>query len=257
LVSAVYEVAGLRVRLGGFEALRGVTLEFREREMTAVLGPNGAGKSTLLSVLSGFRTQYEGTCRLLGQEVPRWNRQAMARRVAFIPQNVGMAFPFTAEEVVAMGRAPHGRGLFETVRDQEVVERAMALTDVQQFCGRDYRALSGGEQQRVLLAGALAQEPAVLLLDEPTTYLDLKHQLQTYGLLRDLARQGLTVVAVTHDLNLAAGYADRIVLLSRGGVAADAAPEQVLRPELLREVFEVETEVREGPAGRPWVVYGC
>jgi len=256
-VSAVFDVAGLRVRLGSYEALRGVTLQFREREMTAILGPNGAGKSTLLSVLSGFRTRYDGSCRLLGEEVPRWNRQAMARRVAFIPQNVGMAFPFTAEQVVAMGRAPHGRGLFETPQDRAAVDKAMRATDSLAFVGRDFRALSGGEQQRVLLAGALAQEPSVLLLDEPTTYLDLKHQLQIYGLLRDLARQGLTVVAVTHDVNLAAAHADRIVLLSQGRVAADASVAEVLRPELLREVFEVETEIRPGPAGKPWVVYGC
>jgi iron complex transport system ATP-binding protein len=253
----VLETDRLRVRLGNYEALAGVSVRFGAGEMTAVLGPNGAGKSTLLSVLSGFRTRYEGSCKLLGEEVPRWNRQAMARRVAFIPQNVGMAFPFTAEQVVAMGRAPHGRGLFETAADREAVDRAMRATDALAFPGRDYRALSGGEQQRVLLAAALAQEPAVLLLDEPTTFLDLKHQLQTYGLLRNLARQGLTVVAVTHDLNLAAAHADRIVILNRGGVAADAPPGEVLRRELLREVFGVEADIREGPGGRPWVVYGC
>jgi iron complex transport system ATP-binding protein len=256
-VTTVLETDGLRVRLGNYEALAGITVQFRAGEMTAVLGPNGAGKSTLLSVLSGFRPRYEGSCRLLGEEVPRWNRQAMARRVAFIPQNVGMAFPFTAEQVVAMGRAPHGRGLFETAADRAAVDGAMRATDTLTFTGRDYRALSGGEQQRVLLAAALAQEPSVLLLDEPTTFLDLKHQLQTYGLLRDLARQGMTVVAVTHDLNLAAAHADRMILLNRGGVAADAPPVEVLRRELLREVFGVETEVREGPGGRPWVVYGC
>lgn len=256
-MKTVYEVERLRVRLGTHEALAGVSLEFRREQMTAILGPNGAGKSTLLSVLSGFRTRYEGSCRLLGREVPDWDRREMARHVAFIPQNIGMPFPFTADQVVAMGRAPHGRGLFETARDRMVVEQSMQATDAAAFTGRDFRALSGGEQQRVLLAASLAQEPSVLLLDEPTTFLDLKHQLQIYGLLRDLSRQGLTVVAVTHDLNLAAAHADRLVLLARGRVVADASPAEVVRPEVLREVFDVATEVREGPGGRPWVVYGC
>jgi len=222
-----------------------------------VLGPNGAGKSTLLSVLAGFRTEYDGRCALEGREVREWNRRAMALRVAFIPQQIAMAFPFSAEQVVSMGRVPHGRGLFETPQDRAAVERAMRATDAGAFAGRDFRALSGGEQQRVVLAAALAQEPKVLLLDEPTTYLDLKHQLQIYGLLRDLASQGITVIAVTHDLNLAAAHADRIVVLSRGLVAADAPPADVLQPDLLREVFEVGAEIRQGPAGRPWVVYGC
>ncbi len=256
-MTAVYEVEGLRVRLGGHQALAGVTLALRAQEFTAVLGPNGAGKSTLLSVLSGWRTQYEGSCRLVGREVPAWDRREMARRVAFIPQQVGMAFPFTAAEVAAMGRAPHGRGLFETAEDRQAVEQAMRATDAEPFAARDFRALSGGEQQRVLLAGALAQQSAVLLLDEPTTFLDLKHQVQIYALLRDLARQGLCVVAVTHDVNLAAAHADRMIVLSRGRVAADASPAEVVRPEVLRAVFDVATEVRAGPGGRPWVVYGC
>jgi len=242
---------------GAAPLFEGLTFALHEGDRVGLVGPNGAGKSTLLSVLAGLRTGYEGRCALEGRDLVSWNRRAMARRVAFIPQQVGMAFPFCAQEVVAMGRAPHGRGLFETTEDRAAVERAMRATDSTAFAGRDFRALSGGEQQRVLLAAALAQEPAVLLLDEPTTYLDLKHQLQTYALLRDLAAQGLTVVAVTHDLNLAAAHAGRVVLLARGQVAADAPPAGVLRPELLREVFEVETEIHEGPGGRPWVVYGC
>ena len=255
-MSALYELDQVRVRLGNVDVLSGVSLDLRLGELTAVVGPNGAGKSTLLSILSGFRARYDGRCLLDGREIREWNRRALARRVAFIPQNVGMAFPFTAEQVVAMGRAPHGRGLFETLQDRAAVERAMTATDALAFIGRDFRALSGGERQRVLLAGALAQEPSVLLLDEPTTYLDLQHQVQAYALLAEMARRGLGVIAVTHDLNLAAAYADRIVVLSRGRIAADAAPADVLRPDLLREVFGVETAIHHTPAGHPWVLYG-
>jgi iron complex transport system ATP-binding protein len=131
----------------------------------------------------------------------------------------------------------------------------MALTDSLAFARREYRALSGGEKQRVILASALAQDPTVLLLDEPTTFLDLKHQVSTYSLLRRLAGEGISVIAVTHDLNLAASYADRIVVLSAGEIVADGKPSSVLNADLLRSVFEVDLEIREGPGGKPWVLY--
>jgi len=255
-VNVLYQLAGLRMRLGQAEVLHGITLEIFAGQMVTVVGPNGAGKSTLLSVLSGFRGGYQGRCLFLGEEVNRWNKRALARRLAFVPQILRVEFPFTAEQVVFMGRTPHCHGLFESPADRQAVEHAMAITDTLEFSGRDFRALSGGEQQRVILAGALAQQSSVLLLDEPTTFLDLKHQIKTYSLLRDLCHQGMTVVAVTHDLNLAAAYADRIVVLSKGEVAADATPEQVLRPLLLLEVFGVRAQIGHGPAGKPSVLYG-
>lgn len=255
-MKALYELSDIRMRFGTAEVLRGVSLEFHEGELAAIVGPNGAGKSTLMSVLSGFRSRYEGCCLFLGEEMRRWPKRELARKLAFIPQTVRVEFPFTAEQVVFMGRTPYCRGLFESPADRAAVERAMATTDSLEFASRDFRALSGGEQQRVLLAGALAQEPSVLLLDEPTTFLDLKHQVGTYALLRDLCRRGMSVIAVTHDLNLAAAYAARIIVLSEGRVAADAGPAEVLRPALLEEVFGVQAEIREGPGGRPWVLYG-
>jgi iron complex transport system ATP-binding protein len=255
-VSALYQLEDLRLRLDGAEILRGISLAILPGQLTAIVGPNGAGKSTLMSILSGIRTGYEGRCLLEGSEIRAWNRRLLARRVAFIPQTVRIEFPFTAEQVVFMGRTPYCRGLFESPEDRAAVERALATTDSLPFALRDFRSLSGGERQRVLLASALAQQPAILLLDEPTTFLDLQHQVSTYDLLRDLCRAGLSVVAVTHDLNLAAAYSDRIIVLDAGRLAADAAPGQVLQPRLLREVFGVEAEVRAGPTGRPWVLYG-
>lgn len=249
-------VEGLRVWLGGTEVLRGVTTAFQAGELTAIVGPNGAGKSTLMSVLSGFRTEYEGRCSLDGREISAWNKRDLARRMTFIPQFVRVEFPFTAEQMVFMGRTPYCHGLFEGSGDREEVTRAMRLTDTLQFASRDFRQLSGGERQRVVLAGALAQQPSVLLLDEPTTFLDLKHQIETYRLLADLAGRGLTVIAVTHDLNLAAAYAGRMVVLDHGKIAAEGLPLDVLSAELLREVFGVSAEVRREVEGRPWVYFG-
>ena len=251
----LYELHDVGVRIGEAEILRSVSLPFHAGELTAIVGPNGAGKTTLMSVLSGVRTAYQGTCLLAGVEISRWKKRDLARRMAFIPQVLRLEFSFTAEQVVLMGRTPHCNGLFESPEDFEIVRRAMRTTATEDFAQREFRTLSGGERQRVILAGALAQEPSILLLDEPTTFLDLKHQVSTYRLLRSLARDGVCVIAVTHDLNLAASYSDRIVVLSRGQTAADGSPEQVLRAPLIRKVFEVDVEIHQSPSGRPWVGY--
>ena len=255
-MNAAYRLSGLGYRYGSRTALDGVTLDFCESEMTAVVGPNGAGKSTLVTILAGVRERYLGSCQCYGRELSNWNKRQLARLVAYIPQRLTVEFPFTAEQVVLMGRTPHCRGLFETEEDRQAVAEALELTDATAFAGRRFRELSGGEQQRVVLASALAQKPRMLLLDEPTTFLDLKHQIAVYDRLLQLSRQGVGIVAVTHDLNLAAAFADRIVAVTRGAVAADGAPADVLQAELLRQVFEAEVEVHASPAGRPWLTYG-
>jgi iron complex transport system ATP-binding protein len=163
----------------------------------------------------------------------------MARAVSFVPQSLDIQFPFTAEQVVLMGRTPHCDGLFETARDRASVEHAMEKTDTLGFRSREFRTLSGGERQRVVLASALAQEPSVLVLDEPTVFLDLKHQFALYRLLAGLAGDGLLVVAATHDLNLAAGFCDRVLVLHRGRIAASGRPREALDPDIVRNVFEV------------------
>jgi len=252
----MFRLRELGMRYNGTEVLKGATLEFSGAQLAAVVGPNGAGKSTLLGIMAGLRPGYAGQCLYEHTEVRRWPRRAFARQVSFVPQTLRIEFPFTAEQVVLMGRTPHGDGLFESPQDREVLERVMALTDTLEFRRRDFRSLSGGERQRVILASALAQEPRVLLLDEPTTFLDLKHQISIHRLLRELSREGLLVIAVTHDLNLAGTFADRVVALRSGRVVADARPGEVLVPEAIREVFSVEAEVLRAPGGRSWICYG-
>jgi iron complex transport system ATP-binding protein len=244
------------MQYNGSPVLRDVTIEFRAPEFVAIVGPNGAGKSTLLGIMAGLRPGYFGRCEYRGKEVGKWPRRAFARAVSFIPQTLKVEFPFTAEQVVLMGRTPYCDGLFESPGDWAAVERAMAITDTLAFRRRDFRSLSGGERQRVILASAVAQNPETLLLDEPTAFLDLKHQVSSYRLLRNLTREGMLAIAVTHDLNLAAAFADRIVVLNVGRVVADAAPADVLAPGLIRDVFGVESQLYRGPEGKPWMVYG-
>ncbi|MBP1777425.1 MAG: hypothetical protein H6Q86_3435 [candidate division NC10 bacterium] len=238
------------------QGLRGAGADFSASEMVAVVGPNGAGKSTLLGIMAGLRAGYQGQCLYRDKEVREWPRRAFAREVSFVPQSVRIEFPFTAEQVVMMGRTPYCDGLFEGPEDRAAVERAMRVTDTLAFRRRDFRSLSGGEKQRTILASVLAQSPRALLLDEPTTFLDLQHQVTIYTLLRELARQGLLVVAVTHDLNLAAAYSDRILVLRGGEVYCDASPAEVLTRPSISAVFNVDASIHLSESGRPWVHYG-
>jgi iron complex transport system ATP-binding protein len=255
-VSDAFELRGVGMRYGAAQVLADVGLRLAGGQLTAVVGPNGAGKSTLLGIMAGLREGYSGECRFDGVEVSRWNRREFARRVSFVPQATRVEFPFTAEEVAVMGRAPHAAGLVESAHDRETVHDAMHATETLHLRTRDFRSLSGGEQQRVILAAALAQSPEALLLDEPTTYLDLRHQVTLYRLLRGLCERGVLVASVTHDLNLAAAYADRVVVLSGGRVVADGPPAEAFRSDRLREVFEVPAELLRAPDGRHWIRYG-
>jgi iron complex transport system ATP-binding protein len=222
-----------------------VTFTLPPRGFVAVAGPNGAGKSTLLGILAGLREPYRGSCAYRDKEVSAWNRRDFARRVAFLPQSSRIEFPFTAQEVVFMGRTPYAHGWLESPEDHAAVQHAMQVTETVDFGSRDFRTLSGGERQRVLLASALAQQPETLLLDEPATFLDLKHQLAMYRLLSDLAANVL-IVAVTHDLNLALQFSNRMLLLDRGRLAGDGATRDILIPERIHQVFGVRARLHPG-----------
>ena len=236
-------------QLGFAYGLREATFEFPRNGLITIAGPNGAGKSTLLGILAGLRSPYRGSCLYAGREVGLWPKREFARCVAFLPQSVRMEFPFTVEEVVLMGRTPYASGWFQTAEDRSAAEEAMATTDTLAFRGRDFRTLSGGEAQRVILASALTQRPQALLLDEPATHLDLRHQLSLYGLLGELSKS-LLVVAVTHDLNLALRFSNRVMVLEDGRIAGDGTAEEVLNPALIARVFGVQATLHGG-----WMSY--
>jgi len=239
-------------QLGFAYGLYDASFEFPRSGLISIAGPNGAGKSTLLGILAGLRSPYRGSCMFAGREVRQWPKRDFARRVAFLPQSVRLEFPFTAEEVVLMGRTPYASGWFQTAEDRSAAEEAMTITDTLAFRGRDFRTLSGGEAQRVILASALTQRPEALLLDEPATHLDLRHQLSLYRLLGELSKS-LLVVAVTHDLNLALQFSNRVMVLEDGRVAGDGMPREVLNPELIAHVFGVQATVHG--SDRPWLTY--
>jgi ABC-type cobalamin/Fe3+-siderophores transport system ATPase subunit len=251
-----FDLRGVGMAYHGTRVLSEVTLSLHAPQFAAIVGPNGAGKSTLLSILAGLREGFDGECRYGGRSVTQWPRRDFARLVSAVPQSLRLDFPFRAEEVVLMGRTPHAGGWFDSAEDLRAAEDALKRTDAWAFRQRDFRTLSGGERQRVVLAAALAQQPRVLLLDEPTTFLDIEHQLAIYRLLRELSRQGLLVVAVTHDLNLAATFADRVIALRHGLVLADGPPDDALGPERLAEVFHVSAQRIPNPAGGWWITYG-
>ena len=255
-MTRAFQLSDLGVRYGAKQILHGVTCDFDAGEFIAIAGPNGAGKSTLVSAMSGLRAGYSGSCLYRGKEVHSWDRRRFAREVTVVPQSVRIDFPFTGEQVVLMGRAPFANRLFESDEDRYQVHRVMELTGTTQFRDRDFRTLSGGEKQRVIMASALAQMPSALLLDEPAAFLDIEHKLSLYRLLRTLCDAGVLVVAVTHDLNLAAAYASRIVLLSEGRIVADGVPNRVLDQETLKSVFRVDAQILQSPAGKPWIHYG-
>ena len=223
-------------------ALRDVSLDIDAGERVAIIGPNGAGKSTLLRVVAGLLRPATGTVELDGDRVDRLDRMAVARRLAVVPQLPLLPFATTVEEVVALGRLPHEhpvRGM--RPGDRAAVAAAIERVGVGHLLGRDARELSMGERQLVLLAMAVAQAAPVLVLDEPTVHLDLRHQVEVMELVGDLnTRDGTTILAVLHDLGLAAHFFPRLILLDRGRVVADGAPGDVLAPDRIREVFGVD-----------------
>jgi len=239
------DVENLTAGYGAIVALRDVSLMIERGEMIAVVGPNGSGKSTLLRVLSGVLSPMAGRVRLAGRELSAYPRRTLAQMTAVVPQETLMDFPFSVEEVVLMGRAPHlGRLGFPGERDLRVAREAMARMGVEHLRGRALTDLSGGERQRVIVARALVQEPEVLLLDEPTSHLDIRHQVEIYDLMAELnAERGLTIVSVLHDLNLAAMYFGRVTMLSEGRVHTIGPAADVLTYGTIKEVYGTEVYV--------------
>jgi iron complex transport system ATP-binding protein len=236
--------------------VRDVTVSIRRGEFFTLVGPNGSGKSTLLRLLDRFLTPQRGTLTLFGEPLAHYTRDALSRQVALVSQENTVQFPFTVEEIVLMGRAPHTRGrIFENRHDREVAWTMMELMDIESLAGQAATDLSGGERQRVFIARALAQQPQVLLLDEPSAHLDIAHQVEVSSVLRKLQREsGLTVVSVSHDLNLAASASDRIGMMAAGSLAAIGTPQEVLTAGRIEEIFRLPVLVDRHPiSGNPRV----
>jgi len=236
--------------------LREVSLAVGTGEMVAVIGPNGSGKSTLLKLAAGVFRPHSGRVSLQGKNLHAFDRRSIARVLGYLPQDVHYTFDYTVEEVVAMGRFPHLSGLgFLGRKDLDVVERCLAATETLPFKGQPLSHLSGGERQRVYLASILAQEPHILLLDEPTAGLDIHHQARFFRLLRGLAREGMAVTVVTHDLNLASLYCSRLLLMSDGAAVREGMPAEIIRPDILSEIYGEPVAVERDPrSGLPIVL---
>jgi len=251
----VIEWSGVSVRYPGAaaEAISGVSFTAAAGGITAVVGPNGSGKSTLVRALLRRVPLQAGRILVDGVDVATFAQRELARRVAVVVQREEPAFPIRAGEYIAMGRTPHGDE--DSARAKRAIDNAIAIADVSSLLERHTDELSGGEWQRLRLARAIAQESDAIVLDEPTTFLDVGHEMAAFELLADLARGGRTVVAVSHQLNLVSRFANRVVLLHRGTVAADGSPDEVMRASVLEAVYEWPLVVSRDPAiGAPTLV---
>lgn len=247
--NTLLEARHLGFQVGDKVLIDDISLSIRQHEMVVIIGPNGAGKSSLLKLLTGFHSPTQGECLLEGIALKKWQHNALAKKRAVMKQQNSLSFAFTVEDVVAMGRNPYG-----SENKQQAIEEALVRTDCLELRQRDFRQLSGGEQQRVQLARVLAQvwqpieHSACLFLDEPTSALDLYHQQHSLRLLHQLTRQGpFGVCCVLHDLNLTALYADRVYLIHQGKLAASGTPEQVLTTENLTRWYKADLGVITHP----------
>lgn len=259
MANPVLEVRQACVTLDGVERLREVSFSLKPGEVAVVIGPNGAGKTSLLRLVAGELAASAGEVYLAGKASTQWSLAQRARQFAVLPQTSSLNFPFTVAEVVALGRSPHSTG---QQIDAAIVAAALEAVDMTHLRDRLYTHLSGGEKQRAQLARVMAQiwraEDAgerLLLLDEPTASLDLGHQQQLMQRVRDFAAQGVAVLLVLHDLNLALGFADRLLVLQEGNLIADGPGAEVLSPELLRQLFGASAELFHHPrTGRPIIL---
>ena len=228
--------------------LHRVSFSMKSGEMVGMLGPNGSGKTTLLKILSAV-LRGTGEVNLNGRRIENYSRRELSRLFAVVQQEPQINFPYTAAEIVLMGRASHHGALaLESRKDLEVARASLTLTDSLALADRYLHELSGGEKQRVLIARAIAQEPQILLLDEPSAFLDLKHQVQVFALLRRLNRErGLTIVAALHDLNLAALFFPRLIMLREGAIYSDGSPSEVLTEKTIDDVYGIRVRIESNP----------
>jgi iron complex transport system ATP-binding protein len=255
-MGSILSMKNVGFRYGDSWALKDMHIRVLPGELVGIMGPNGSGKSTLLKVADGILSPQEGEVMLQGRPLPSYSRRGLARQVAMVAQESHFRFSFSALEVVLMGRFPHlGRFQFEGRQDMEVVMQALESTHCLHLADRSIDALSGGEKQRILIARALVQEPAIVLLDEPTSFLDLRYKKEIFQLIFNLTRQrGLSVLVVSHDIDLSAQYCDRMVMLRQGRVYARGEPADVITAENMEAVYGCPVVVDKNPvSGSPRV----
>ena len=252
------EIRGLSFRFApGFAwILNGIDLDVAQGEVLGVMGPNGSGKTTLLRLISSYLKPSRGWVRVFDRDLSRFKIKELARIMAVVPQEGSLLFPFTCLEIVLLGRTPYQRGFgFDTQEDVRVAEEALRLTDTLYLKDRLINEISGGERQRVLIARALAQSPRLLLMDEPTTFLDLRHRKESFDLISRLNKgMGITVVVVSHDIDLVAAYCHRVLLLKDGAIYKIGPPDDVITRKNIEAVYNCPVLVDENPtSGTPRV----
>jgi iron complex transport system ATP-binding protein len=254
-LSDFIQVESVSFSYGSRSVLDSVSFRAGKGEFVAVLGINGSGKSTLLDIVSGFRKAETGSVSIEGRNQSEWSRREIAQRVSHLPQAVHADLPFTAEQLVGMGRYPHTDRWFESDEDHKRIRAAMERTSCWAQRHRSFRSLSGGERQRVLLAACIAQDAAALLLDEPSTFLDIEQQLHCFSLLRQEAQGGKLCIAATHDLNLALTYCTRLMVLADGVIAHDMQVSEAHEDKEWLGRFSKRLDMASTPDGSPWVWY--
>lgn len=248
-------VSNVGCHFGAVRILQNVSFSVAPGEFVALMGRNGAGKSTLLDLIAGLRRPGEGAIAIDNRPLAEWSPRDRSRRISHLPQIVRADAAFSAEQLVLMGRYPHAAAWSESREDRLAAECAMARCGCLEFRSRRLSTLSGGERQRVLLAACLAQEPHLLLLDEPATFLDIEQQLQCFSMLRQEASRGAACVAVTHDINLALTFCTRLLVIAERTLAADLAVESAIENAGWLRLFSTRLEVTRTPTGRAWVCY--
>ncbi len=245
LAPALIETKGLTFAYAEEPVLSEVSIHFQPGEFTGIIGPNGSGKSTLLKLIGGILPSPSETVFFKDHELSQYKKKELAIAIAWIPQEKQMAFPFKVIDIVLMGRHPYLSPLtFEGQDDYRIAEEAMRQTQVIEFAGRSFNEISGGEKQRVMIASAISQQPEVMLLDEPTSALDIKYQVEILGILKKLNEQdNKSLVLAMHDLHLASKYCKRLILLKQGRVFCEGPPAEVLKKEILEEVYEVRVKI--------------
>jgi iron complex transport system ATP-binding protein len=243
------EISHLNYSYNGKPVLNNIDIAIQQGEFVGIIGPNGAGKSTLLKLMDRVLKIQTGAIRILDKEINQYTQKELAKVIGFVQQEFKTGFNFNVMDIVLMGRHPHQKMFFvDTQNDLDIASTAMNATDCQHLRERLVNTLSGGERQRVILASALAQEPKILLLDEPTTALDLKHQVHFYDIVEKLRRaKGLTVISVTHDLNLILKFCTRILVLKSGKILADGTIDDIVKKDILENAYDTSIEIIAHP----------